>query len=330
MRSRTTSGGRSGAPPTEAVVESGSHIGLSPRATLTVIFLIAALVGGNYTALKFALEHAPPLLLTSLRTIVGGAFLMSFALLRGERLPTRRYDYVSIMLVSVCITTLSSLTLVMAVSRVSAGVAALLSSTMPMFTELFAAVVLHERLRGMALGGLFTGFVGAVVLALPALAGDTSLVGVLLLLVATSSWAMGTVVMKIRDLSQVSPIMLVAVQLFMSATVLFPLGLAVEGLDDVDWSIGLAIPLFYAAVPAMAISFALMATIVRQAPAAQAASPAYLIPVFGVFLAWLIRGDGLELIEFIGGALVVAGVFLLSTASVRQQTPEQTPADTRH
>jgi drug/metabolite transporter (DMT)-like permease len=129
---------------------------------------------------------------------------------------------------------------------------------------------------------------------------------------------MGTVVMKIRDLHRVSPIMLVAVQLFMSAAVLFPLGLITEGLDGIDFSLGLAVPLFYAAVPAMAISFALMATIVREAPAAQAASPAYLIPVFGVFLAWLIRGDALEPVEFVGGALVVAGVFLLSTATVRQ------------
>ena len=67
----------------------------------------------------------------------------------------------------------------------------------------------------------------------------------------------------------------------------------------------------------MAISFALMATIVRQAPAAQAASPAYLIPVFGVVLAFLIRGEQLQFVEIAGGALVVLGVFLLSTANIR-------------
>ena len=70
----------------------------------------------------------------------------------------------------------------------------------------------------------------------------------------------------------------------------------------------------------MAVTFALMATIIRHAPAAQAALPAYLIPVFGVFLAWLIRGEHLDPIELVGGALVVAGVFVLSWANNRSAT----------
>lgn len=292
-----------------------------PRVTLAIIFLIALLIGGNYTALKFALDHATPMVLTSFRTIVGGIFLMSFALLRGERLPGRVYDYVSILVVSLCITTTSSMTLVMGVNKVPAGVAALLSSTMPLFTAVLAFIILTERLRGLALVGLIAGFLGTATLASPALGGETSLAGIGLLTIATSSWALGTVMMKVRDVSRVSPVMFVSVQLLMSAAVLIPVGMVFEGFDGIDWSIGLAVPLFYASVPAMAISFALMATIVRRAPAAQAASPAYLTPVFGVILAWLIRGDGLKPIELVGGALVVVGVFLLSTASIRTNAP---------
>ncbi|MFT7598277.1 MAG: drug/metabolite transporter (DMT)-like permease [Acidimicrobiales bacterium] len=285
--------------------------------TLAVIFLIALLIGGNYTALKFALVHGTPMMITAFRTIVGGIFLMAFALATGERLPSRAYDFVSIFIVSVCITTISSMTLVMGVNKVPAGVGALLSSSMPLFTAFLAFLILRERLRGLALMGLMLGVVGATVLASPALAGETSAAGIGLLLIATTSWAMGTVMMKRRDVSRVSPVMFVAVQLFMSAAVLFPVALTFEGMGGMDFGVGLAVPLFYASVPAMAISFALMATIVRQAPAAQAASPAYLTPVFGVVLAFLIRGETLQLVEIAGGALVVLGVFLLSSANIR-------------
>lgn len=308
------------AEPNGTATPTNKNIDLSPRVTLAVIFLIALLIGGNYTALKFALDHGTPMMMTFFRTIVGGCFLIVFAFAIGERLPKRAYDWVSILIVSLCITTTSSLTLVMGVNKVTAGVAALLSSTMPLFTALLAFIILREKLRGIALVGLMLGVVGATALASPALGGETSPAGVGLLMIATSSWALGTVMMKVRDVSQVSPVMFVAVQLFMSAAALFPIAMVFEGMGGMDFGWGLAVPLFYASVPAMAVSFALMATIVRHAPAAQAASPAYLIPVFGVFLAFLIRDEQLELIELIGGALVVLGVFLLSRASVRNAT----------
>jgi len=124
--------------------------------------------------------------------------------------------------------------------------------------------------------------------------------------------------MKWRDLSGVSPIMLVGTQLLMSAAMLVPFALIVEGTADTDWSIGLLVPLLYAAIPANAITFTLLATVVLRATPTQAASTAYLIPVFGVFFGWLIRDETLGAVEVAGGALIIAGVYLLVTANSRR------------
>ena len=105
----------------------------NPRVTLAMIVLVALLIGGNFTALKFALDHTTPLLLAGLRTIVGGTFLLCFVtLIRGERIPTDRAMLGKIFVVSLAITTISSGLLVVGVSRVPAGLASLLSSTMPL------------------------------------------------------------------------------------------------------------------------------------------------------------------------------------------------------
>ena len=48
-----------------------------------------------------------------------------------------------------------------------------------------------------------------------------------------------------------------------------------------------------------------------------AASTAYLIPVFGVFFGWSIRGEVLGLVEVAGGLLVVLGVYLVVTSNAR-------------
>lgn len=284
---------------------------------LATVVLVAALIGANFSALKFALDHTTPFLLASMRTVIGASFLIALALLRGERLPTRRIDLINIWVVGFSITTVSSALLVYGVDRVPAGVASLMSSTMPLFTAVLSLLLLASRTSVLGQVGLIVGFIGAAVLAAPSLGGATAAVGIVSLLVSALAWAFGTVYMKWKDFSGVSPIMLVGVQLVMSAAMLVPFALIVEGTDQTDWSLGLLIPLLYAAIPSNALTFTLIATVVRRATPTVAASTAYMIPLFGVFFGWLIRDEVLGLVEAIGGLLVVSGVYIVVTASSR-------------
>ncbi len=296
---------------------------MSNRLVLATVFLVAILIGANFTMLKFALDHTTPMLLASLRTVVGGTFLIGFALLRGERVPRRLDDLRNIFVVSFSITTVSSALLVFGVNRVPAGVASLMSSTMPLFTAVLSALLLGAAIGRVAGIGLAIGLGGTVILASPSLSGETAAIGILSLAVSALAWAFGTVYMKWRDFSRVSPVMLVGTQLVMSAFVLVPFALLTEGTADTEWTIGLFAPLLYAAIPANAVTFALMATIVSRATPTQASATAYLIPVFGVFFGWLIRDELLGAAEISGGALVVAGVYVLVTANARRAEATQ-------
>lgn len=290
------------------------------------VVLIAMLIGGNFTALKYALDHTGPLLLAAMRTVLGGSFLLGLAFLRGERFPTDRRVLGRIFVVSFSITTVSSALLVFGVSRVPAGFASLMSSTMPLFTACLSVLLLSTRLTKLGVAGLIVGFGGTAVLASPALDGDARLIGAVALLCSASAWAFGTVFMKWKDFSAVSPIMLVGVQLVMSAAVLLPFALLVEGAGETDWSLGLLVPVLYAGIPANAVTFTLMATVVRRATPTQAAASAYMIPLFGVFFGWLIRDEVLGRVELIGGALIVVGVSIVVTAANPGRRQRSRPA----
>jgi len=290
---------------------------MSSRAVLAVVVLVAVLIGGNFSALKFALDHTSPLLLAGMRTVIGGSFLLAFAFLRGERFPTNKRDLLNIFVVSFSITTVSSALLVFGVSKVAAGVASLVASTMPMFTAVLALVLMKTPISKGSAAGLAVGFGGTLVLASPSLGGGSATIGIISMLASAIAWAFGNVYMKWQDMTRVSPIMLVGVQLYMSALCLVPFALVVEGTAQTEWSIGLFAPLLYAAIPANAVTFALLATIVRRATPTQAASSAYLIPVFGVLFGWLIRDEGLGWVEALGGALIVLGVYILVTATAK-------------
>ncbi len=303
---------------------------MSSRAVLGVIVLIAVLIGGNFTALKFALDHTTPLLLAAMRTVIGSTALIAFALLRGERVPRNRTDLANIFVVSLSITTISSGFLVAGVNRVPAGLASLISSTMPLFTAALAFLLLGVSVSRVGGVGLALGSVGTVVLAAPSVSGSTAALGVASLVFAALAWAFGNVYMKWRNFSRVSPVMLVGVQLMMSAAVLMPLALVVEGTGGTDWSTGLLVPLLYAAIPANAVTFALLATVATRATPTQASASAYLIPVFGVAFGWLLRDERLGSVELVGGLLVVAGVYLVVTSSARKASaarlqPQEVP-----
>jgi drug/metabolite transporter (DMT)-like permease len=286
---------------------------VTSRLTLATVTLVAALIGLNFTMLKYALEHSSPILLTAMRSSIAGPVLLTFALARGERLPRRAADWVNIWIVALSITTVSSALLVTGTKRVPAGLASLLSSTMPLFTALLALLLLATSITRRAAAGLAIGFAGTALLAAPAMSGPSQTAGVIALVLSALAWAYGTVHMKWQDLTRVSPVMLVAIQLILSAVMLVPFGLLVEGGDEVDPGWGLFLPLLYSAIPSQAVTFALLATVVRRASPTQAAASAYLVPLFGVLFGWLIRDERLDAAELGGGVLVIAGVYVVVT-----------------
>ena len=295
---------------------------MSAGLSLALVVLVAVLIGANYSVMQLALEHTTPLILTALRLAIGGAALFGYTRWRREPLPRDPKVLLGIFVVSLCITTLSSTTLVTGVSLVPAGVAALLSSLVPVWTAVLAFTVLRERIGRNGVIGITIGLVGAVVLASPALRGETSAAGVVILGVSGLAWAAGIVVMRWWDFGATSPVMITSVQLLMSTVVVGPVALVVDGTDGTDPGWPLVLPLLYASIPSLAITFALMARVTVEASATKASSVAYLTPVFGVLFAWVIRDNRLSAPEWIGGVLLVVGVGLVTSVG-SQATPSR-------
>ncbi len=285
----------------------------SSSITVALVVLTALLIGLNYTVMKWALDHTTPLALAALRTSVGAPFLLAIAMLRGEKLPQNRQQWMAVWWISLAITTVSSGFLVLGISRLSPGLAAMLSATMPLFTAIIAVIVLAELPGRRGYFGLLIGLFGAVCLAIPAFGSGNTTLGIVFSLISSISWAAGAVLNKrLPGALEISPLMLVALQITFSAICLHLAVPFVEDWSDTSMGWGLALPLLYAGIPSLAVTFYLFASVLRRAPAIQGAAVAYLTPFFGVLFSWLLVGDRLGTFEMLGGALVVTGVALLS------------------
>ena len=287
---------------------------ISNAITVSLVVLTALFIGLNYTVMKWALDHTTPLALAALRTTVGAPVLLAVAMARRERFPRTREQWWAVWWISLAITTVSSGFLVLGISRLSPGLAAMLSATMPLFTAIIAMLVIAELPGRRGYIGLVVGLFGAICLALPALGSGNTTLGIIFALISSVSWAIGAVLNKrLPGALAISPLMLVALQISFSAVCLHAAVPFLEDWSDTSLNWGLILPLLYAGIPSLAVTFYLFASVLRRAPAIQGAAVAYLTPFFGVLFSWVLVGDRLGRVEMVGGLLVIVGVAVLSS-----------------
>ena len=287
---------------------------VSNAITVSLVVLTALFIGLNYTVMKWALDHTTPLALAALRTTVGAPVLLAVAMARRERFPRTREQWWAVWWISLAITTVSSGFLVLGISRLSPGLAAMLSATMPLFTAIIAMLVIAELPGRRGYIGLVVGLFGAICLAVPALGSGNTTLGIIFALISSVSWAIGAVLNKrLPGALAISPLMLVALQISFSAVCLHAAVPFLEDWSDTSLNWGLILPLLYAGIPSLAVTFYLFASVLRRAPAIQGAAVAYLTPFFGVLFSWVLVGDRLGRVEMVGGLLVIVGVAVLSS-----------------
>lgn len=289
--------------------------------TWGLVLLASALWGSNFVAMKLALVHSSPLLLAALRALLGGALLLAIASARGARLPRERRLWLGVFHISLQMTTLSSAFMMLGVARVPAGIAALLANTMPLFMAIVAPLLLAERTTRLGALGLLIGFGGTAVIAAPGGAAAPDPLGIFFMLLAPALWATGSVTFKRLDLSQLDPLMLVAIQLLMSAVGLTVLTAVLEP-TRLERNPGLIAPLAYTAVLGLALAFVIWNEILRRGSAVQASATAYLIPVFGILSGALVLDERLAPAQLLGALLVLVGVALVSSSGTRQPAPD--------
>jgi O-acetylserine/cysteine efflux transporter len=279
------------------------------RASLPVVVLVLAW-GTTFAAVKVGLDGAPPFLFAGMRSVLGGAAIAVLALVRTGPpvLRGRLGDYATVTLLNVIgffsLQTLAILTL-------PSGLAAVLIYLQPVLTGVLAAPLLGERLHASKLVGLLLGFAGIVVVSAGALQGHVSLGGVGWAVSAALVWSLGTIAFKrTQDRPEpVDPMWAVALSFLVGGLLLTVLGAAVEP-GHVTWSGGFLVALAYSGLIGTALSWGLWFGLVSAGEASRASSYIFFVPVVSLAVGAVLLGERVGLSLLLGGALVIAGVWL--------------------
>jgi drug/metabolite transporter (DMT)-like permease len=196
-------------------------------------------------------------------------------------------------------------------ARTSATEAGLISGSVPAVTAALSALVLRERLRPLRIGGIAGSIAGVAVMILGSSpTGGGSLAGDLLMLAGTLAWAAYTLINK--EIGGKLPETLLLVSTMAFGVVFLAPAAAIEvmatGFGPISTATWLSV--IFLGFGGSAAAFFCWNAALRRLDASEASTYINLVPLVTVVSAASMLGEQLTVSQVIGGAMVIAGVYL--------------------
>jgi len=278
-------------------------------AALVTIYIVW---GSTYLAIRIMVETMPPLLGAGVRFAVAGAIFWMVLRLRGgaERVRITRGQAVGAALAGTLLCFGGNGLVTVAEEEVPSGLAALIIGAVPLWVVLMRLGEGDRPARG-TLAGVAVGFVGLAVLVLPGdRPGDAPLWGVLLIVLASISWAAGSFYSKRMDLPA-DGLVSTAFQMLLGGAGMIVAGLALGEAGEVDvgeFSARSLGAFLYLITAGSLLAFTAYTWLLRNAPISTVTTYAYVNPVIAVVLGALILSEEVTLAVVAGTAAIVLSV----------------------
>jgi drug/metabolite transporter (DMT)-like permease len=284
--------------------EASPGAGILPGAALAATLVLWA---SSFPAIRSALEAHPPGELALLRFVIASVVLAAAFFPRGGRL-LRGRDLPGLLAAGLAGVTVYQVLLGYGQLSVGSGAAAVLVDTAPIFTALFAALLLKERVTPAGWAGIVAAFCGALLIALGEAGGLGLAPGAPLLLVAAVALSAYFALQK-PYLPRYGPLGVTTYAVLAGTVALLPFA---PGLPETlgQAPAGATLAVVYLGVFPAAVAYAMWAYALSRLPVSGAASFLYLIPPLTFLISWTLFGEEPAPLSLAGAAVALSGVAL--------------------
>ena len=267
--------------------------------------------GSTYLAIRYAIESIPPLSSAALRFTLAGLILLGFlAIRRGpSALRVTGRQLASAALIGTLLLLGGNGFVVLSEQYIPSGTSALLVASVPLWIVVWRAVA-KDRPTARMLVGVLIGFAGLVVLMRPGGGSAHNYVlGVVLVLIASVSWAFGSVASKVWLTPPKDPFVDSAYQMVFGG-IGCAMAAALHGEHFHPGAVtGTSVwATVYLVGAGSLVAFSSYVWLLKNAPISTVATYAYVNPVVAVALGALFLSETITLAVVVGGLIVVLGV----------------------
>lgn len=282
--------------------------------SLLLVPLLGLLWGFNWPAVRISLTEIAPWTLRAGGMTFAGLALAAVALGRGVSLKVPAAHWPRLVVAGILSIAAFNILLAFAQLMAPTSRAAILTFTMPVWATLMAWPALGERFDRPRLIGLGLGIAGLLCLGPPLIQAGQFSPGLALALLASLSWALGTIVTKRWPVA--APTLTIAAWQLLIGGAAAGIGmLAFEGVPvPKALSPPVAAALTFHILGAQALAYFLWFTVIARLPAGIASLGTLMVPAVGALGSVLLLGERPAASDWLGLVLVVAasGAILIS------------------
>jgi drug/metabolite transporter (DMT)-like permease len=280
-----------------------------------LIFLALGIAwGSSYLFIKLAVDSFGTFTLITLRLLIGAAFLWSVLRLTHTPVPRDRRMFGHLLVMAVINIVIPFSLITWAEQSVDSALAAIINSTVPLMVLVIAPMFLPEEpIRVNGVIGLVIGFIGVVLIVSPGLvAADGDPAGELALLGSSLSYAIGNVYARIK-VRGLAPLIPAVFQVTFALLIVASLALVLERPwetaqpDAQAW-----FSIVWLGVFGSGIAYLAYFRLLSRWGATRTALVAYVLPVIGIVLGFLVLQEPIGLSLIAGTGLIIAGVALVN------------------
>jgi drug/metabolite transporter (DMT)-like permease len=291
----------------------------SSRIDWLIFLALGCMWGSSYLFIKIAVDDFGTFTLVALRLAVGAALLWTVVRLAGQRLPRERRMYGHLLVMGLLNIALPFLLITWAERTVESALAAVLGSLVPLFVVVLAPLFIHdEPLRVNGIIGLAIGFTGVVVLTSRELTGAGSdLLSVVAIVGSSLSYAAGAVYSR-RNVRGLAPMVPAVFQVTFAMLVTGAIAVLFEQPWNARPDLGGVFAIVWLGLLGSGFAYLAFFRLLGRWGATRTSLVAYVLPVVGIVLGFLVLREPIDGRVLAGTALIIGGVALVNSRYGRQ------------
>ncbi|HIC83388.1 MAG TPA: DMT family transporter [Candidatus Marinimicrobia bacterium] len=268
---------------------------------------IAFMWASAFTAARILMINAPPFLVLSSRFFISGLLAITIARCFGQKIDFSRREWYTILSIGLCQNTVCTALNFTAMQWVTASIAAIIASMLPIIIAMFAWIFQGEEIGVIGKLGLFTAIAGVFLIVYDKTADETKILGLVLCIVAVLGFAGAALIVGNSLKNNKNLFMIVGLQMIVGSVTLLPLSILFETWTIKFSSIFIISFAYLILIPGLIGTLVWFSLLIRIG-GTKASAFHFLNPFFGVAIASVILSEPLTSRDWIGVAIISVGI----------------------
>ena len=287
-----------------------------PVNNILLLFVLSAIWGSAFIAIKISLEYFAPVSLASYRLIVASIFLLIFYIIGEHKTLLSKNDLIMLILVGVVGNFLPFYLISWAEQHIQSSTAGILMGVGPILTLVLAHFFTKDdKFNSVKLISIIVGFIGVLFIfeinSLFSIKSSNSIqfISKFLIIIAALGYMISNIV-AYNTLKHIDSFSITFFATFFGALISIPFLVFSEINQPSYFSVESILPILYLGIFPTALAFQLRYHITKTSGPVFLSYVAYLIPIFALMWGFLLLSEKIYLSSIVGITLILIGVYI--------------------